>query len=250
MISVAIRDMAGKQVGTYEFDSNELAPGVNKQLLHDVVVMYESNRRVGTHKTKGRGEVAGSTRKLYRQKGTGRARSGPIRTPIRRGGGHAFARKPIDYSYRLPKKAVRLAARMAVLSKFLDEQVTVVDSFSLDAPKTAAVAKLLHTLELGKTSCLLAIENHDPNVWMSARNIANLRVSPAGELNAYDVLRQRQFVVTRSALDKLRQLGRGGDRADDSPAKEKAPAKSKTRAKAKTQSPKEPNVKKPSRRKS
>jgi large subunit ribosomal protein L4 len=209
MISVAIRNAGGKKVGTYEFDPGELAPRINKQLLHDVVVMYHANRRVGTVRTKGRGDVAGSTRKLYRQKGTGRARAGTIRTPIRRGGGHTFAKVPVDYSYRLPKKAVRLAARMAILSKFLDEQVTVLDELSLEAPKTSVLAKMLRALELGETSCLLAIESHDSNIWKSARNIQNLRVAPAGELNAYDVLRQKQLVLTRSALDRLRQKRSG-----------------------------------------
>jgi large subunit ribosomal protein L4 len=115
----------------------------------------------------------------------------------------------VDYSYRLPKKAVRLAARMAILSKFLDEQVTVLDELSLEAPKTSVLAKMLRALELGETSCLLAIESHDSNIWKSARNIQNLRVAPAGELNAYDVLRQKQLVLTRSALDRLRQKRSG-----------------------------------------
>lgn len=205
MISAPIKDASGKQVGTYEFDPAELAPGINKQLLHDVVVMYENNRRQGTVKTKGRGEVAGSTMKIYRQKGTGRARMGNKRTGLRRGGGHTHAKVPVDYRYRLPRKAVQLATRMAVLSKFMDNQVVVLDQLKLPEPKTRHVAATLKSLGLSETTCLLAIEQHDPLVWRSARNIETLRVSPAGDLNAYNVLRQKQLVVTKAALDKLRQ---------------------------------------------
>ena len=205
MISLSVRDASGKDVGKYEFDPNELAPGVNKQLLHDVVVMYETNRRVGTVRTKARGEVAGSTKKIYRQKGTGRARAGTKRTPTRRGGGMAHAKRPVDYGYRLPRKAVRLATRMAVLSKFLDDQVTLIDKLEVSEPKTSAVAGALKSLGLRDKSCLLAIEKADANLWKSARNIASLQIRPAGELNAYDVLHQRQLVLTTAALDRLRK---------------------------------------------
>ncbi len=206
MISVAIQDKAGKEVGKYEFESTELASGVNRQLLHDVVVMYEANKRVGSSKTKSRGDVRGSTAKLYRQKGTGRARAGSSRTPVRRGGGHTFAKKPKDWSYRLPKKAVKLATRMAILSKFEDQQVTLIDELAMQAPKTREVVGVLAALGLSDTSCLLTINGHDPVVWKSARNIEKVQVSPASDLNAYDILHQRQMVMTKSALDQL--LGR------------------------------------------
>jgi large subunit ribosomal protein L4 len=207
MISVPIKDATGAEVGRYEFDLAELAPRVNKQLLHDVIVMYHTNRRVGTVKTKSRGEVVGSTKKLYRQKGTGRARAGNRRTPVRVGGGHTFGKKPRDWSYRLPKKAIRQATRMALLSKFLDDQVVVLDVLSVAEPRTKQVADVLKALGLARTSCLLATEDHDGNLWKSARNIANLWVSPAQQLNAYNLLHQRQLIVTRAALDALRRSG-------------------------------------------
>lgn len=209
MISVPIRNSSGAEVGTYEFDPAELAPGINKQLLHDVVVMYETNRRQGTVRTRSRGMVAGSTRKLYRQKGTGRARAGQVRTPIRRGGGHTFAKTPKDWTYRLPKKAVRAATRMALLSKFQDDQAVVLDALTIAEPKTKVVAELLAALGLSGVSCLLAIEGHDPVVWKSSRNIPGLWVTPASDLNAYQLLHQRQLVVTASAMDRLR--GRDGN---------------------------------------
>jgi large subunit ribosomal protein L4 len=204
MIALPIHNRSGKQVGTYEFDPDDLAAGVNRQLLHDVVVMYETNRRQGTVQTKNRGDVQGSKKKIYRQKGTGRARMGNKRTPIRRGGGHTWGKRPVDHSYRLPKKAVALATRMAVLSKFLDNQVTVLDELAIASPKTKDVVGLLKALGLAESSCLLAIEGYDINVWKSARNIPRLSVSPASDLNAYDLLQRKTLLVTKAALDKLR----------------------------------------------
>src|SRR5690606_26225026 len=205
MISAPIKNTTGGDVGTYEFDPAELAPGINKQLLHDAVVMYEANRRVGTVRTKSRGEVVGSTKKLFRQKGTGRARMGPKRTPIRRGGGMAFAKRPKDWSYRMPKKAVKLATRMALLSKFQDGEAIVLDSLSVDQPKTRVIAQMLKALGVDKQGCLLTIRDNDTLVWKSARNIPTLQVTPARELNAYDLLHQKRLVVTREAMDLLRQ---------------------------------------------
>lgn len=207
-ISIPVKDRTGSEVARYEFDPDELAPAINKQLLHDVVVMYEANRRVGTMQSRSRGMVEGSKKKMYRQKGTGRARMGNKRTPIRRGGGHSFAKKPRDFGYRLPKKAVRLATRMAVLSKFLDDQAVVLDGLACDAPRTKPVADLLKAIGLYGHGCLLTIAGHDANVWKSARNLEKVLVSPASELNAYNVLRQRHLVITRDALDGL--LGRNG----------------------------------------
>jgi large subunit ribosomal protein L4 len=204
MIALPIHNRTGQKVGTYEFDPDDLAAGVNRQLLHDVVVMYETNRRQGTVQTKNRGDVQGSKKKMYRQKGTGRARMGNKRTPIRRGGGHTWGKRPVDHSYRLPKKAVALATRMAVLSKFLDNQVTVLDELAISSPKTKDVVGLLKALGLAESSCLLAIEGYDINVWKSARNIPRLSVSPASDLNAYDLLQRKTLLVTKAALDKLR----------------------------------------------
>lgn len=205
-ISIPVKDRTGAEVGRYEFDPNELAPSINKQLLHDVVVMYEANRRVGTMQSKGRSQVAGSKKKLFRQKGTGNARVGNKRTGKRVGGGHTHNKMPRDFGYTMPKKAVRLATRMAVLSKFLDDQAVVLDGLAADGPKTKPVADLFKAIGLYGKGCLLTVAGHDPNVYKSARNLGSVMVSPAGELNAYNVLRQRHLVITRDALDGL--LGR------------------------------------------
>lgn len=206
MISVPIRNQSGQETGaTYQFDPAELAPGVNKQLLHDAVVMYQSNLRQGTVKSKSRAEVAGSSKKMYKQKGTGRARMGNKRNPVRRGGGHAFQKLPKDWSYRLPRKALKLATRMALLSKFLDGEAIVVDAVSLSQIKTKHMAGMLKSLGVAGKSCTLAIENHDAIVWKSTRNIPDVSVSPAGDLTAYTLLRRKHLVVTKAALDRIRE---------------------------------------------
>jgi large subunit ribosomal protein L4 len=174
-------------------------------LLHDAVVMYLANRRAGTHSTLRRGQVAGSTKKLFRQKGTGNARVGTRRTNKRKGGGTAKGPKPRDYSYRLPKKALRTATRMAVLSKFQDQEVVIVDDLPLTEPKTKTMAGILKALKLGETTCLIGTAGLQPAVYKSARNIRGVEILPTAEFNAYSVLRPKRLVLTRSALEELRQ---------------------------------------------
>ena len=205
MAVLPIYNRTGQQVGSYDIDVAALAPRINKQLLHDVVVMYQSNLRLGTAKSKSRGEVAGTTKKMYRQKGTGNARAGSRRSGIRRGGGHIFAKRPRDWTYRLPRKAVQLATRMAVASKIRDEQVVVIDDLAFAAPKTKDMAAILRALKCDGVSLLVATAGHDVNVYKSARNIAGVTVSPVSGLNALSVLTPRRLLVTKAALDALRQ---------------------------------------------
>lgn len=206
MISVPVRDMAGAECGTYAFEPSEVSDVICNQLLHDAVVMYNANRRVGEVQTKSRGMVSGSTRKLFKQKGTGRARAGAIRTPVRRGGGHAFAKKPRDYYYRMPKKAIRKAMRMALLSKFQDSQAVMLQSWQCPEPKTKTVAQFLNAVGLAGKSVLLTTEGLNTNVWKSARNIKGVVILPGSDLNAYTLLRQRHLVITVAEMDRL--LGR------------------------------------------
>jgi len=203
-VNLAVYDISGKKVGSYEIDPAELAPSVSKQLLHDAVVMYQANQRQGTQKTKTRGEVAGSTRKLYRQKGTGNARAGARRSGTRRGGGHIFAKRPRDFGWRMPRKALQTATRMALASRIADDEVKLVDALSITAPKTAAVAKMLLGMGLGDATVLLAPEKHDANIWKSARNIAGVSVAPVAELNAWSILRPGSIVMTTAAIDAFR----------------------------------------------
>ncbi|MFH1264599.1 MAG: 50S ribosomal protein L4 [Planctomycetota bacterium] len=205
MVTLPIHDRSGAQVGTYEIDPAELAPRINKQLLHDAVVMYQANLRQGSARTKTRSEVVGTTAKMYRQKGTGRARAGSRRSPVRRGGGHTFAKRPKDWSYRLPKKAVRLATRMALASRIADEEVTLIDELSFDEPRTREMVEILKALNIGGTRLLVAVATHDVNVHKSIRNLVEVSVLPVGDLNALEVLRPRRLLMTKAALDAFRE---------------------------------------------
>jgi large subunit ribosomal protein L4 len=220
-LSVPVVNKTGTQVGTVEIDPAEFSKGgkISRQLLHDVVLMYLANQRAGTHHTLRRGEVAGSTKKLFRQKGTGNARAGTKRTNKRRGGGTAKGPKPRDYEYHLPKAAVRTATRMAILSKFADNEAVILDEFAVAAPKTKDVSGVLKAVKIGKkttadgkekdvtlldTTVLIGTEKLDTNVYKSARNLPGVEVLPAAEFNAYTVLKQKRLVLTKAALEALR----------------------------------------------
>jgi large subunit ribosomal protein L4 len=223
-ITVPVVNRAGASVGTVDVNPADFGGKISKQLLHDVVLMYLANQRAGTHSTLRRGEVAGSTKKLFRQKGTGNARVGNKRTNKRRGGGTAKGPKPRDYEYHLPKRAVRAATRMAILSKFRDGEAVIVDEFTLTAPKTKDVVAVLKAIKVGKKtvkkgdqdietdvtladgSVLISTATHDPIMYKSGRNIEGVKVLPAAELNAYTVLKQKRLVLTRAAFDLLRTM--------------------------------------------
>lgn len=205
MATLPIFDESGSEVGQYEIDTAQIADRVNKQLLHDAVVMYQANQRQGSHCAKTRGEVAGTTKKMYRQKGTGNARAGSKRTNVRRGGGVARTIKPRDYSYRLNRKAVRLATRMAIRSKIDDGQVVVVDQLAFEEPKTSRMAGVLKALGLNGVTTLVATAGTDGVVYKSGRNLAGVTVQPVRELNALSVLKPKRLVVTREALDRIKE---------------------------------------------
>ncbi len=205
MATLPIYDRSGAEVGSYEIDPTQLAPRISKQLMHDAVVMYQTNLRQGSAKTKTRSEVSGSSKKMYRQKGTGNARAGSRRSGVRRGGGHIHARQPRDWSYRLPKKALRVATRMAVASRIADDEITLIDSLSFEQPKTRDMAAVLRALKLEGTSLLVAVPGYDINVYKSIRNLAGVSVVPVAELNALNVLTPRRLLMTASALDAFRE---------------------------------------------
>src|SRR4029079_19307198 len=155
MVKLPVFDKKGAEVGKYDIDPESIAPKISKQLLHDVVVMYQASARQGTHRTKDRSDVAGTTKKMYRQKGTGNARVGSRRAPQRRGGYHVFALRPRDYGYRLPKKAVQAATRMAIARKLQSEDIIVIDELSFNEPKTKEMAAILKALKLVGRSTLV-----------------------------------------------------------------------------------------------
>ncbi|MGC6442344.1 MAG: 50S ribosomal protein L4 [Rubripirellula sp.] len=205
MATLPVYDESGSEVGTYEIDTTQIADRVNKQLLHDAVVMYQANQRQGSHCAKTRGEVSGSTKKMYRQKGTGNARAGSKRTNVRRGGGVARTIKPRDYSYRLNRKAIQLATRMAIRSKIDDGEVVVVDQLSFEEPKTSRMAGVLKSLGLNGVTTLVATAGLDGVVYKSGRNISGVSVQPVRELNALSVLKPKRVLVTRDALDRIKE---------------------------------------------
>jgi large subunit ribosomal protein L4 len=208
MLKLNVVNREGANVGTVDVDPEEFGGEVNRQLLHEAVVMYLANQRAGTHHTLRRGEVAGSTKKLFRQKGTGNARVGNRRTNKRRGGGTAKGPKPRDYEYHMPKKMVRAATRMAVLSKLQDQEAVIIDNLKFDQVKTKQVAGVLKALKLKGTTCLIGTDKLDPILYKSARNIDGVRVAPTADFNAYTVLKQKRLLLTRAALDELRKAGK------------------------------------------
>lgn len=201
MVTLPVYDSKGSEVGKIDVDPDAIAPKVNKQLLHDAVVMYMANLRQGTKRTRARGEVAGTTKKLYRQKGTGNARMGSKRSPQRRGGGHAMQLRPRSFYYRLPKKAIRVATKMAIASKIADGEIVVLDSLEMAEPKTGSLVSTLKALGLEGMTATVATGDYQKNVYLSSRNIPGVSVTRAADLNALVVLKPKRLVVTKDALE-------------------------------------------------
>jgi len=202
MLELPVYNQEGAQVGTMSVDEALLGSFVRRRLLKQAVDMYHAGQRQGTVATRSRGLVEGSTRKLYRQKHTGRARMGTIRTVVRRGGGVAFAKIPRDLAYRIPKHARRLARDSAILSKMQDGQFLIIDRMAFERPKTQAASKILKALKIDG-SCLIGLDQYDTNVYLSVRNLPRTAVLPVDQFNAHDILLHRQVLVTKAALEKL-----------------------------------------------
>jgi large subunit ribosomal protein L4 len=203
-MELSIYNETGEVTGKVEFDVSVLGEKVKRRLLHEAVVMYEARQRAGTHRTKTRAERAGSGKKPWRQKGTGRARAGAKRSPLWRKGGTIWGPKPRDYYYSMPVKARREALRSALLAKFKDDEVKVIESLAFDVPKTKRMSQIMQKLGLRK--CLVATKGHQENVYKSTRNIPRVSVSPVSDLNAYSVLSGGQLLFTREALENLPQV--------------------------------------------
>ena len=211
MIEVPVYRFGAGDVGKAQVEESTFGEEVKWRVLRDAVVMYQANRRVGTHSAKTRAEVKGTTAKPWRQKGTGRARAGTRKSPIWRGGGVVFGPKPRDYSYSMPRKALKQALRSAVLGKLLDGEVALFEGVDLDAPKTQAVAKALKGLEIGGSALVVhAGEEKDDVLFRSTRNLARVGVCSAADLNAYDIVVHERLVFTDDGLRRLEErLGAG-----------------------------------------
>jgi large subunit ribosomal protein L4 len=199
MINLAVYNKEGKEIETVKVDEDVLGGEVRYPLLKQAIVMYHANKRVGTAATKGRGEVSGSTKKLFRQKGTGNARVGNARTGKRVGGGVTFAKKVRNFGKDMPKKQRKMATNSALLAKIKSENMIVIDQLSFDAPKTKDFATILKNLKIDR-SCLVTTKEQDQNIYKSARNIFKVDVMPVSQLNAGDICNHMKMLVTKDAL--------------------------------------------------
>jgi large subunit ribosomal protein L4 len=202
MIEVPIYNQAGEKVETFNVDEAKLGGEVRDSLLKQALVMYHANKRQGTVQTKARGEVAGSTRKMFRQKGTGNARTGGIRNPIKKGGGHAKQKRPKDWRLAMPIKARQLATKSALLSKFKSGDVKVVSEIKFDGIKTKPVAEMFKKFGIDR-SVLVAINGRNENLEKSARNIHRTNLTTVSQLNAWDLLNNRTLLLTKAGLEQI-----------------------------------------------
>ena len=177
----------------------------NEHAVYLAVKQYNANQRQGTHKAKERGEVAGSTRKIKRQKGTGTARAGDIKNPVFRGGGRTFGPRPRDYSFKLNKKVKQLARKSALSSKAASGQIVVVEDFTFDTPKTKEFVNILKNLKLDGTKSLLVTSDHDNTLHLSSRNLPKAGVTRAQDLNTFEILNTQALVLSEASLEKIIQ---------------------------------------------
>jgi large subunit ribosomal protein L4 len=206
MISLTVYNIEGQEIDSLKVDETAFGRYVRYPLLKQAIVMYQANKRVGTATTKGRGDVEGSSRKMYRQKHTGRARAGTIRTGKRVGGGMTFAKAARDFGKRMPKKQKRLARNSAILAKLLTNNVVVVDELKFQKPKTKDFERVLSNLKIDR-SCLVTVNSYDQNLYKSARNIPKITVMPVAELNAGSICSCHKMLFTRDAFLSLLNKG-------------------------------------------
>ncbi len=203
-ITVKVLNMSGSEVGSIDLNENIFGVEVNEHVMHQAVVQYLANQRQGTKSAKTRAEVRGGGRKPWRQKGTGRARQGSIRSPQWTGGGVVFAPKPRDFSFKLNKKVKRLALKSALTTKVNNEKFVVLDELKLNEIKTKEMQKVLNNINVNKG--LVVLEENNKNVVLSTRNIPNVKTAGVNTINVYDILKYESFVVTKEALAKLEEV--------------------------------------------
>jgi len=206
MATARIYDQNGSERGTVELSANLFDVEVNGPVLHQSVVAYLANQRQGTSKTKERSDVRGGGRKPFRQKGTGRARQGTIRSPIHRGGGVVFGPHPRDYRQAMPKKVRRLALRSALTSRAKDEAIVVVDDLRYSEPKTKRFVELLKGVGKYRDKVLLVLDKPNDHVYKSARNVEGVHITLANMINPYELLWADRIILTESALKVVEEV--------------------------------------------
>jgi len=205
MPKVALLKQDGSQAGDVELNGSVFGIEPNTHVLHEAVLMQRASMRQGTHDVKNRSERSGGGRKPWRQKGTGRARQGSIRSPQWVGGGTVFGPTPRSYSYKMPKKVRRLALKSAFSSKVQEENIVVLENIAFDAPKTKEVVKMLEALNVD-TKVLIVTAEKDENIIRSANNLPNTHVLTVEEVNVLDLLTHDKLVITRDAADKAGEV--------------------------------------------
>ena len=201
MAVVDVINSSGKKVSQVDLSDEIFNVPVKKSVLHDVVTMQLANRRAGTASTKHRSDVTGSGRKLFRQKGTGRARRGNIKSPLLRGGGVAFGPKPKSWAYKVPKKVRKLALKMALSSKFKDDDILILDQFELDQIKTRAFSEVAGNLNV--ENALIVIDQENEKLELSSRNLPAFKVMRSEGLNVYDILKHRTLVLLEASVKAI-----------------------------------------------
>ncbi|GEN34789.1 MULTISPECIES: 50S ribosomal protein L4 [Aneurinibacillus] len=205
MPKVTLFNQDGSQVGEIELSDAVFGIEPNEAVLADAVIMQQASRRAGTHAVKNRSAVSGGGRKPWKQKGTGRARQGSIRSPQWVGGGVVFGPTPRSYAYKLPKKVRRLAIKSALSSKVQNEEILVLDALNFDAPKTKEMVKVLGNLKVDNKVLVVTGEYND-NVALSARNIPGVKFVPANGINVLDVLHHDKLLITKDAVAKVEEV--------------------------------------------
>ena len=201
MATVDVINTRGDKVSTVELSEGVFSVPVKSAVLHQVVTAQLAARRAGTAKVKNRGDVVGSTHKLYRQKGTGRARKGDIKSPLLRGGGVIFGPHPRSYAKKVLKKVRKLALKMALSSKLQSDELLVLDDFNMDQPKTKAFADTMKTLS--STNALIVTAEGNPTLTLSSRNVPGTKVLSSDGLNVYDILKYEKLVLLEGAIKKI-----------------------------------------------
>ncbi|WP_172370528.1 50S ribosomal protein L4 [Sporosarcina jiandibaonis] len=205
MTKVSVLSQTGSSVGEIELNDAIFGIEPNEAILFEALVQQRASLRQGNHKVKNRSEVAGGGRKPWRQKGTGRARQGSIRSPQWRGGGVVFGPTPRSYAYKLPRKVRRIALLSALSSKVREENIIVLDELSFDAPKTKEFVQVLKDLSIDKKA-LVVTADLDETVALSARNIPGISVVTASSINVLDIVAHEKFVVTKAAVEKIEEV--------------------------------------------
>ena len=205
-MEVKVVNISGKETGAkVQLPDAIFAVEPNDHAIYLDVKQYLANQRQGTHKSKQRNEIAGSTRKLYKQKGTGGARAGSIKSPLFNGGGRIFGPQPRDYSFKLNKKLKALARKSALSYKAKDNNIMVLEDFTFDAVKTKSYIKLVNDLQLSDQKTLLVLPTDNSNIYLSSRNIKSAKVVTAAQLNTYDVLNAGKLLLTTETVKTLEE---------------------------------------------